>query len=121
MYYDGKSTLYLGSRGGYGMARFDLTTRQYDFMSMNNSGNQAIGDVLSLYYSSDSTIYLGASSGMTRMKCDQSGTCEVWQYDRSDGISNDMIHGILEDQDGCIWLSTNKGLTKYNPHNSIFP
>ncbi len=120
MYYDGKSTLYLGSHGGYGMARFDLTTRQYDFMSMNNSGNQAIGDVLSLYYSSDSTIYLGASSGMTRMKCDQSGTCEVWQYDRSDGISNDMIHGILEDQDGCIWLSTNKGLTKYNPHNSFF-
>lgn len=120
MYYDGKSTLYLGSRGGYGMARFDLLTRQYDFMSMNNSANQAIGDVLSLCYSSDSTFYLGASSGMTRMKCDQAGTCEFWQYDRSDGISNDMIHGILEDKDKCIWLSSNKGLTKYNPHNNYF-
>lgn len=120
MYYDGKSTLYLGSRGGYGMARFDLLTRQYDFMSMNNSANQAIGDVLSLCYSSDSTFYLGASSGMTRMKCDRSGTCEFWQYDRSDGISNDMIHGILEDKDKCIWLSSNKGLTKYNPHNNFF-
>lgn len=120
MCYDGKSTLYLGSRGGYGMARFDLLTRQYDFMSMNNSANQAIGDVLSLCYSSDSTFYLGASSGMTRMKCDQAGTCEFWQYDRSDGISNDMIHGILEDKDKCIWLSSNKGLTKYNPHNNFF-
>lgn len=120
MYYDGKSTLYLGSRGGYGMARFDLLMRQYDFMSMNNSANQAIGDVLSLCYSSDSTFYLGASSGMTRMKCDQAGTCEFWQYDRSDGISNDMIHGILEDKDKCIWLSSNKGLTKYNPHNNFF-
>ena len=120
MYYDGISTLYLGSRGGYGMARFDLLTRQYDFMSMNNSANQAIGDVLSLCYSSDSTFYLGASSGMTRMKCDQAGTCEFWQYDRSDGISNDMIHGILEDKDKCIWLSSNKGLTKYNPHNNYF-
>lgn len=120
MYYDGQSTLYLGSRGGYGMARFDLSTQEYDFMSMNNSSNQAIGDVLSLYYSRDSTFYLGASSGMTRMKCDLSGTCEVRQFDRSDGISNDMIHGILEDRDGCIWLSTNKGLTKYNPHNSFF-
>ena len=120
MYYDGKSTLYLGSRGGYGMARFDLLTRQYDFMSMNNSANQAIGDVLSLCYSSDSTFYLGASSGMTRMKCDQAGTCEFWQYDRSDGISNDMIHGILEDKDKCIWLSSNKVLTKYNPHNNFF-
>ena len=120
MYYDGKSTIYLGSRGGYGMARFDLLTREYDFMSMNNSSNQAIGDVLSLYYSSDSTFYLGASSGMTRMKCNSSGTCDVRQFDRSDGISNDMIHGILEDRDECIWLSTNKGLTKYNPRNSFF-
>lgn len=120
MYYDGESTIYLGSRGGYGMARFDLITRQYDFMSMNNSSNQAIGDVLSLYYSSDSTFYLGASSGMTRMKCNVSGACDVRQFDKSDGISNDMIHGILEDRDECIWLSTNKGLTKYNPHNSFF-
>lgn len=120
MYYDGKSTLYLGSRGGYGMARFDLSTRQYDFMSMNNSSNQAIGDVLSLYFSSDSSFYLGASSGMTRMRCDAAGTCEVQQFDRSDGINNDMIHGILEDRDGCIWLGTNKGLTKYNPLNSFF-
>lgn len=120
MYYDGKSAVYLGSRGGYGMARFDLQTKQYDFMSMNNSSNQAIGDVLSLYYSSDSTFYLGASSGMTRMKCSLSGTCDVEQFDRSNGISNDMIHGILEDNDGCIWLSTNKGLTIYNPLNNFF-
>lgn len=120
IYYDGESTIYLGSRGGYGMARFDLSTKQYDFMSMNNSSNQAIGDVLSLLYSSDSTFYLGASSGMTRMKCSRSGVCDLRQSDRSDGISNDMIHGILEDSDQCIWLSTNKGLTKYNPRNSFF-
>ena len=31
-----------------------------------------------------------------------------------------MVHGILEDSDGCIWLSTNKGLTKYNPRNQFF-
>ena len=57
---------------------------------------------------------------MTRMKCNVSGACDVRQFDRSDGISNDMIHGIQEDRDECIWLSTNKGLTKYNPHNSFF-
>ena len=42
------------------------------------------------------------------------------QYSRIDGIKNDMVHGILEDSDGCVWLSTNKGLTKYNPHNRFF-
>ena len=31
-----------------------------------------------------------------------------------------MIHGIHEGNDSCIWLSTNKGLTKYNPRNNFF-
>ena len=35
------------------------------------------------------------------------------------GYINDMIHGILEDNNGCIWLSTNKGLIKYNPNNKF--
>lgn len=42
------------------------------------------------------------------------------QFDKSDGIVNDMIHGIHEGNDSCIWLSTNKGLTKYNPRNNFF-
>lgn len=71
-------------------------------------------------YSQDSTFYLGASSGMTQMKLHSGTSAEVRQYSRIDGIKNDMVHGILEDPDGCIWLSTNKGLTKYNPHNQFF-
>lgn len=71
-------------------------------------------------YSKDSTFYLGASSGMTQMKLHSGNPAEVRQYSRIDGIKNDMVHGILEDSDGCVWLSTNKGLTKYNPHNRFF-
>lgn len=69
----GKSTIYQGSRGGYGMARFDLLTREYGFMSMDNSSNRAIGDVLSLYYSSGSAFYPGAGSGMPRVYTDVDG------------------------------------------------
>ena len=87
---------------------------------MNNAGNRAVGDVLCMCYSKDSTFYLGASSGMTQMKLHSGNPAEVRQYSRIDGIKNDMVHGILEDSDGCVWLSTNKGLTKYNPHNRFF-
>ena len=31
-----------------------------------------------------------------------------------------MFHGILEDNFGIIWLSTSKGLVKYNPQNGAF-
>ena len=121
MSYDDEASLfYLGSRGGYGLVRFNLLTKKYEFIPMNNAGNRAVGDVLCMCYSKDSTFYLGASSGMTQMKLHSGNPAEVRQYSRIDGIKNDMVHGILEDSDGCVWLSTNKGLTKYNPHNRFF-
>ncbi len=119
-YDDEASLLYLGSRGGYGLVRFNLLTKKYEFIPMNNAGNRAVGDVLCMCYSKDSTFYLGASSGMTQMKLHSGNPAEVRQYSRIDGIKNDMVHGILEDSDGCVWLSTNKGLIKYNPHNRFF-
>ncbi len=113
--------LYLGSRGGYGMVQFDLKTRTYDFIPMNNStNNRVIGDVLSMCYSKDSVYYLGASSGISQIRFNGTAPADILQFNREDGIKNDMVHGILEDADGCMWLSTNKGLTKYNPHNHFF-
>ena len=44
---------------------------------MNNAGNRAVGDVLCMCYSKDSTFYLGASSGMTQMKLHSGNPAEV--------------------------------------------
>ena len=35
-------------------------------------------------------------------------------YSSRDGLANDMVYGILADQQGNLWLSSNKGLTKFN-------
>lgn len=42
------------------MVRFNLLTKKYEFIPMNNAGNRAVGDVLCMCYSKDSTFYLGA-------------------------------------------------------------
>lgn len=120
MSFDGKTTLFVGSRGGYGVARFNIKSKEYEFTPVNKVESSAIGDVLSVYQSKDSTFYFGASSGLTRIQFLADGNNTIKQFDRKSGIINDMIHGILEDKDGCIWLSTNKGLAKYNPHNDFF-
>lgn len=120
MFYDGESTLYIGSRGGYGVAKYNIRDKQYEFLQMKNAENSAIGDILCVYQSQDSNFYIGASSGMTRIQFQENGGSIIKQFDRRNGMNNDMIHGILEDSDGCIWLSTNKGLIKYNPLNDFF-
>jgi len=120
MSYDGSSTLFVGNRGGYGVARFNIKSKHYEFIPINKAESTAIGDVLSVYQSKDSVFYFGASSGLTRVQFFPDGSNIIKQFDRKSGIINDMIHGILEDKEGCIWLSTNKGLAKYNPHNDFF-
>jgi len=120
MRFDGDSTLFIGSRGGYGVIMLNIYTKKYEFLSLDKTESSAIGDVLSVHKSKDSLYYFGASSGLTQMELLPDGNKIIKQFDRKNGIANDMIHGILEDQTECIWLSTNKGLTKYNPHNNFF-
>lgn len=121
MVYDGRTTLYAGSRGGEGVIRFNIDTKVYDFLMLKQEqSSSAIGDVLCVHLAADSSLYFGASSGLTKVVFDENGNYEMKRFDRIDGIANDMIHCILEDSSGCLWLSTNRGLTKYNPQNDFF-
>lgn len=120
MIFDGDSTIFLGSKRGYGVIKFNIYTQEYNFMSLSTAQNKALGDVLCLHMNKDSVLYIGASSGLTIIKMYKFKENDVKQFNRRDGIINDMIHGILEDNQGIIWLSTNKGLVKYNPKNDSF-
>ena len=65
MIYDNDSTYFLGSRGGYGVISFNIFNQKYEFLQTKNLRNPAIGDVLSVCQTEDSTFYAGASSGLT--------------------------------------------------------
>ncbi|MDR1201374.1 MAG: response regulator [Tannerellaceae bacterium] len=115
MVFDGDSSLLVGIRGGYGAIRLNIYTNEYKSFSPDNQGNSAIGDVLCLYVDRDSIYYLGSSSGLVQV-----GENATRQFNRKNRIANDMIHGILKDNTDCLWLSTNRGLIKYNPENNLF-
>ncbi len=110
------STLLLGLRGGYGLVRFDMRTKRYAFVDMHRLQHRALGDLLCLCRSRASGLYCGASSGLIQLAEDGL----IRQFNRRNGIVSDMIHGVLEDDEGCIWLSTNKGLAQYDPGHDFF-
>lgn len=120
MLYDKDSTLSLGSRRGYGVIQYNIHNAKYQYVSIDKVDNKGLGDVICLYPKGDSILYIGSSSGLTVVGMAGGKENKVKQFGRKDGIINDMIHGILEDNSGIIWLSTSKGLVKYNPKNDSF-
>lgn len=62
MLYDNDSTLFLGSRGGYGVIRFNIYDQRYEFLQSYDLKNPAIGDVLSVCQTKDSTFYVGGKA-----------------------------------------------------------
>jgi len=113
----GDSILYAGSRGA-GLIRLNLKTEEYSVISMRYLYNEAIDDILSLCPASDGSLYVGTVSGLLRLH-NSDKDIHAEHIGKKDGMVNDMIHGILEDSDGMIWLGTDRGLVKYNPSNSM--
>lgn len=109
------STVLLGMRGGYGLIRFNFRTHGYDFVDMHDIQSYAWGDILSVCCSNRSGVFCGSGAGLIRI-LPEGG---LHRFGSGDGLSDNMIHGVLEDSGGHIWLSTNNGLVHYNPENDF--
>ncbi|MCP4155045.1 MAG: hypothetical protein GY757_45395 [bacterium] len=58
-------------------------------------------------------IWIGTGgSGLNRLDC-STGTFTLFR--EQEGLPNNMVYGILEDNYGNLWLSTAKGLSRFNP------
>ena len=109
------SILWFGNRG-YGAYRLNVETEQltpYRFDNVVNS--QTANDIFAIY-KNEKGYWLGTSSGLLHFNEDYSH-----YHDRADLFSNNTVHGILEDQQNNLWISTNQGLVRFNPKTNTGP
>jgi len=76
--------------------------------------DQVPDKVKSLYFDND-MLYIGTNGN--GLKVFDIISNYVKTYTIEFGLSNNVIYGILPDSIGNLWLSSNKGITKFNPHN----
>lgn len=71
-------------------------------------------DYITCMYQEKKGEYWLASSGSGLMKWNER-TKKVEVYDRSHGLPNNVVYGIVSGKGGSLWLSTNKGLCNIYP------
>ena len=100
-----------------GLIRFDRKTEEYQIYSLNEILHKSVDDILCLHWHGEQ-LYVGTTSGLVRVTFKER-KLEADYIGREQGLLNDMIHSILEDANGLLWLGTNRGLIKFNPENSF--
>ncbi|WNH11907.1 two-component regulator propeller domain-containing protein [Thalassobellus suaedae] len=78
--------------------------------------------ILELYESGNGTMWIGTFGGGVNKYIPATNTTDerFVAYKAAHGLPNNVIKGILEDKDGNLWISTNKGLSKFNPTTESF-
>lgn len=103
------SILWFGNRG-YGAYHLNVITEKitpYRFDNVVNS--QTANDIFAIYRN-EKGYWLGTSSGLLHFDQDKSH-----YHDRADLFLKNTVHGILEDCQDNLWISTNQGLVRFNP------
>ena len=74
--------------------------------------------VLSIHADQTGRLWIGLlGGGLARL---DPATGATVRYRERDGLPNDTVYGILEDEDGGLWLSTNKGIAWFDPNSETF-
>ncbi len=112
--------LWVGSWGGLYKINPDKTPDDKILYANNPKDSTSLSDsrIISLCIARDGTVWAGTfAGGLNRIKANSNGTISCSHYDEDNGLANNVVYAIFEDQNGNIWASTNKGISNLNPHN----
>ena len=114
----GDGRLWLLTVGG--VDQFDPRTEHFThYEQVLNEGEGEAGRAISLHEDDTGTVWVGTNgAGLKRME-PATGRVTATYTDR-DGLPNNVVYAILPDEAGGLWLSTNLGLTRFDPVAQTF-
>jgi signal transduction histidine kinase len=62
-------------------------------------------------------LWVGTLGGLNRLR---SETGTFTHYREQDGLVNNRVYDILEDDRGTLWITTANGLSRFDPHTETF-
>jgi len=114
---DSDKILWFGTRGG-GLYKIEITKNIVERVDdVDNGVSLSNNDILCLSHF-DEELWVGTSYGLNKLKI-QNNSIQIEQFLDNNGLNNNTIHGVLKDDAGNIWVSTNAGISLIEPNGKI--
>lgn len=113
-----RNIFWWGTKGGlirYDVLNDDVQVYTNDPLDSNSISNNYITVITEDPQQADSILWIGTAGGGLNKMNTRSGKFE--HYTEADGLPNNVVYGILPDEQGWLWLSTNKGLIRFDPQS----
>ncbi len=111
-------SLWVGTRSGLNLFhRRTGCCRRY-LQQADDPYSLSTNHVLAVYADPQGPVWVGTLGGGLNRLAPATGRCTV--YTVADGLANNVVYGILADRRGRLWLSTNNGLSVFDPATSTF-
>jgi len=113
----GKIWLVTSNQGLYNIIQkgnTDFYFKHYSIIGYNETN----GHITSILQTKDGFLWLGTyGEGLKKLNI---STKETKSYTELNGLSNNVIYGLLNDDLGNLWISTNKGISKFDIEKESF-
>ena len=115
---DQKGNIWLATE--LGACTYDITTGKWRTYLHNTNGGLLPGNILCFFFGAAELQYAWIGfEGRGFCKMDiNTGACQYFTTDN--GLPNNVVYGILQDEAGYLWMSTNRGLSAFNTKTKQF-
>ncbi len=114
---DEDGNLWLGTEAD-GIVWFDVANGKFKSFKSDTEKNSLSNDnIKSLYFDKNKVLWIGTNGG--GLNVFDTKNEHFYNYTVDHGLPNNVIYGILPDDGGNLWLSSNKGITKFSPPDNF--
>lgn len=124
---DRRGNYWIGTRVGLFMMSSDKLTSLQDkdivrFTNIPGDSTSLPGNyVISLYEDTIGNIWVGTyGDGLVKATVSSNGLVSFKNYTEEDGLANNVVYSILEDDHMNLWLSSDHGLSRFDIVNERF-
>ena len=113
-----------------GMVEINLKSRipgkgdfavKYHQYKLDDPKSGVIDKILSFCLAKDGKIWLGSNGyGLYCYNYNKEGKTYVKSFTTNNGLANNTVKGIVEDNQGMLWIATDNGLSIFNPKTEAF-